>query len=78
MNGFIVTLGVIGVLLFGWLLGFGIFSGVVWLVCWSFDLTFTWKYAFGAWLIWMLASGIFRVSVTNKTTCDDEYSRWGK
>jgi len=41
------------------LVSFSISAGVYWLICWSFDLTFTWKYAFGVWVIWMLVVQVF-------------------
>ena len=40
-------------------LAFLITTSVYWLVCWSFDLVFTWKYAVGVYVIWMLVVQIF-------------------
>ena len=76
MDKFIIFIGVVAMVAIGWAIGFGIFAGFTWLVCWSFDLTFTWKYAFGAWLIWMLISGVFKVTVNNSKKCKTD--RWGE
>lgn len=35
-------------------------SGIFWLICWAFALTFSWKIAFGVWLIILIVSNIFR------------------
>ena len=35
-------------------------SGLVWLVCWAFSLTFTWKLAVGVYAVIALLSGIFK------------------
>ncbi len=47
-------------------------SFVVWIVCWSFDLTFTWKYALGAWVVFMLTKSIFTKTITVKTETASE------
>lgn len=35
-------------------ISFLVIAGLFWLICWAFSLTFTWKVAFGIWLIWTL------------------------
>lgn len=35
-------------------------SGLIWLICWAFSLTFSWKVAFGIWLIWSIILSIFK------------------
>lgn len=29
----------------------GFITGLTWIICWAFSITFTWKYAVGAWAI---------------------------
>ena len=43
---------------------FFISAGLIWLIAWAFDLIFTWKAAFGMWLILLLVSGVFKSHVT--------------
>ena len=73
MDRWLIGLGAFMLIALGWAIGFGIFSGIVWLICWAFDLTFTWKYAFGVWIIWLMVSGIFKTKVTVKQ--ESEYDR---
>ena len=35
-------------------------SGLVWLVCWAFSLTFTWKLAVGVYAVIALLGGVFK------------------
>ena len=46
-------------------LSFLITAGIIALICWAFALTFTWKLAFGIWLVLILIRGIFSVTVKN-------------
>jgi hypothetical protein len=36
-------------------------SGIIWLICLCFGLTFSWGVATGVWLILLLLGGIFQV-----------------
>lgn len=35
-------------------------SGLVWLVCWAFSFTFTWKLAVGVYAVIALLGGVFK------------------
>lgn len=41
-------------------LDFCITSGLFWVVCWAFGLTFTWKIALGIWVISIFLAAIFK------------------
>lgn len=44
-----------------WLsISFLLTSGIFWLICWAFTLTFSWKIAFGVWLITLIIANIFK------------------
>lgn len=43
-------------------IGFAITAGIVKLICWAFGFTFSWKIAFGFWLILLLLGG-FNVKI---------------
>lgn len=53
-------------LIFGYILSFLITSGIIWGICWAFALTFSWKMAFGIWLIILLLNAIFDSKNNNK------------
>ena len=40
-------------------LSFGVVGLIVKGICWAFKLTFSWRMAFGVWLVMMLVSSIF-------------------
>lgn len=42
---------------------FFVTAGILWLICWAFALTFTWKIAIGIWLVLILARSVFQVTV---------------
>ena len=42
------------------LVDFGIIAGFYFAICWAFGLTFTWKIAFGVWVIVVLIHNIVR------------------
>lgn len=42
---------------------FFVTTGIIWCICWAFSLTFTWKIAFGIWLVLILAQSVFHVTV---------------
>ena len=52
----IVTL-IILVICYG--IGFGITGLIIKGICWAFSLAFSWKVAFGIWLIMILVGSIF-------------------
>ena len=41
-------------------LSFLLTSGLVWLVCWAFSFTFTWKLAVGVYAVIALLGGVFK------------------
>lgn len=41
-------------------LSFFVTAGIVWLICWAFSLTFSWKIAFGIWLVLVILRSIFK------------------
>jgi len=56
------VVGVMGLFIVAAVLGLSFLftSGLVWLVCWAFSLTFTWKVSFGVWVSIMIAKSIFK------------------
>ena len=40
-------------------IGFGITGLMVLGICWAFRLTFSWRMAFGVWLVWIFVSSVF-------------------
>jgi len=57
--GAIVVLGLYAI-------SFGITALIFKGICWAFGLIFSWKVAFGIWLIMMLVKGLFDGSKNNK------------
>lgn len=53
-----VLIGVAVILGF-YAIGFGITGLIIKGICWAFSLTFSWKVAFGIWLIMILVGSIF-------------------
>ena len=47
-------------------ISFGITALIFKGICWAFSLAFSWKVAFGIWLIMMLVKGLFDGSKNNK------------
>lgn len=41
-------------------LSFALTSAIIYGICWAFKLTFAWRYAFGVWLILLLARSVFK------------------
>lgn len=60
-KSYIITFIIVLVLIFG--LDFIITAGILFLICWCFQITFTWKLAFGIWLIILLLAGLFKSRV---------------
>ena len=42
------------------LLTFGIWYGIVWVICWGFSIAFSVKYVFGAWAVSVLLKIVFK------------------
>lgn len=40
-------------------ISFLVIAGILWLICWAFSLTFSWKIAFGIWLILLILRWVF-------------------
>ena len=78
MERFFLWLAALFIMVAGFAVGFGIFAGLVWLICWSFDLEFSWRYAFGVWLVWMLVSNLFKTKVTveHENKRREDFERW--
>ena len=53
MIGVIIFLSIIG-------LSFLFTGGLVYIVCWAFSLTFSWKIVFGIWALLALARTVFK------------------
>lgn len=47
-------------------ISFFITAGIFWLICWAFAFTFSWKIAFGVWLVVLILRSIFKSSITIK------------
>lgn len=56
------VLGVLIGLTFLTLGSFLLTSGLVWAICWAFEMTFTWKLAFGVYLVIVLINLVFTPS----------------
>lgn len=41
-------------------------AGLVWVVCWAFGLTWSWKIALGVWAALCLISGAVKTTVSKK------------
>lgn len=54
------VIGFILLLVVAFVLSFAITSGVLWLICWAFGLVFSWKIAFGVWLVLLLLSSFLK------------------
>ena len=64
MTIFTKIIAVIAVIVICLAISFGISAALVYGICWAFNLTFTWKIAFGVWLVLSLLSGFFKTIVT--------------
>ena len=40
----------------------GFVIGLTWIICWAFSITFTWKYAVGAWAILFAINLLFNTN----------------
>ena len=49
-------LSVIVIIALGAIIGFLCVAGLVWLVCWAFGLSWSWKLAIGIWAVMMLVA----------------------
>lgn len=59
VGGIIGVLIAIAVVALGYVISFAVTAGVVWLLCWAFDFTFTWKLVIGVFIILSTLSSIF-------------------
>lgn len=41
-------------------------AGLVWVVCWAFGLSWSWKIALGVWAVLCLISGAVKTTVSKK------------
>lgn len=48
------------------IIGFFITSGLVWLVCWAFGFTFSWKLAVGVYAVMALISAAVKSNTSSK------------
>lgn len=44
-------------------ISFGIVSGIVWMVCWCFGLIFSWKVAFGSYIVILVVWWFIRLVI---------------
>jgi len=44
-------------------LDFAISAGLIWVICWAFDLFFNWKAVIGVWILLILISSRFNAKV---------------
>ncbi len=61
MKNVIIT--IIGILL-GFAISYGTTTALVYLVCWAFGISFSFKLALGVWAIICLISGTLKVAAT--------------
>lgn len=54
---------IIGLLLLCWAISLLLTIGVIYLICWAFNFTFSIKLAIGIWLCLTLVSGFFKVTI---------------
>ncbi len=59
--GFAIVGGLLAAAILG--ISFLLTAGIFWLICWAFALTFSWKIAFGCWLVVLVLQSIFKVTV---------------
>lgn len=50
----IKLVGVVLLLTIAFIGSFLVTAGLLWLVCWAFSLTFSWKISFGVWITLMI------------------------
>ena len=60
MSNFLTWVGAILLIVAIYALIFLFVSGAYWVVAWSFDLPFEWKYSVGITVIWLLIVQLFR------------------
>lgn len=53
----------IAIIIFACAVSFGITSVLIYGICWAFNFAFSWKIAFGIWLLMALLSSTFKVIV---------------
>lgn len=39
-------------------------AGLIWIICWAFNLVWNWKAVIGVWVLLVLISGKFHTTVT--------------
>ena len=65
MDTFLKVLEIIFIIVFAMALSLGIWSGIIYLICLCFDLTFSWKIAIGIWLVSLLVGSVFKTTTNN-------------
>ena len=57
-----ILVGIIGTALVvgAFALSFVLTSAIIYGICWAFKLVFTWRFAFGIWLILLILRSVFR------------------
>lgn len=60
MKAIIKTIIIIAVCILFLVIDFIVLAGLVYGICWAFNLTFTWKIVFGVWLIIILINIIIK------------------
>lgn len=53
------AIAIMAIILLAIAIGFGITSGLVYVVCWTFGFKFTWKIAIGIYLILVILKALF-------------------
>lgn len=62
-GGEIMTILAILLTLLSLMVNFFITAGLTWVICWAFELTFSWKLAVGIFAILALIKGTFHITV---------------
>lgn len=63
LTGILTIIAIVAIFAFSFLCT----AGIIWLICWTFGLTFTLKIAFGVWLVLILARSGFEVVINKKS-----------
>lgn len=65
MRSFLIVIGGILLSLLSLGITFGLVIGAYYLICLGLGLTFNWYLAIGIYIIFILVSGIFKISIKN-------------
>lgn len=63
MTTFRIIILYIAMIIFTCAISFGITSAFIYGICWAFNFMFSWKIAFGIWLLMILLSSVFKVVI---------------